>query len=339
MPQISIIVPVYKTERYLDICVQSILTQAFVDFELILVNDGSPDNCPQICDEWAVKDKRVKVIHKDNGSLRSAVLAGLKSAQGEYTGFVDSDDWVSQEMFKVLFEAAEQNGADLVECGYICTGSGPDEKHGSPCLRILNLDELKSNVLPQFFDADGKLPYFTTWSRWNKLYKTTLLQTAMQDSNTRMQLGEDCAQLCAYLPLCRKVVILKGEYLYYYRRNQDSLTMDYSGYSTKKYEPYFTECIAFAQKYGYTGDGFAAQRDRLLSLDALGVVSSGLDKRVKREKLKDILCSIKERGALLELCTTQFFFGKAAAYALYFGLGDALIFISDIYYRCKLKKP
>lgn len=88
MPEISIIVPVYKVEKYLDRCVKSILAQTFTDFELILVDDGSPDNCPKMCDEWAKKDERIRVIHKENGGVSSARNAGLRVAVGKYIGFV-----------------------------------------------------------------------------------------------------------------------------------------------------------------------------------------------------------------------------------------------------------
>lgn len=99
MPTLSIIVPVYKVEPYLHRCVDSILAQTFTDFELILVDDGSPDNCGAICDEYAAKDSRILVIHKENGGLSDARNAGLDIAKGEYIGFVDSDDYISPQMY------------------------------------------------------------------------------------------------------------------------------------------------------------------------------------------------------------------------------------------------
>ena len=99
---ITIIVPVYKVEKYLDRCVQSIVDQTYTNLEIILVDDGSPDNCPKMCDEWAKKDKRIKVIHKQNGGLSDARNAGLEKAKGKYVGFVDSDDYVAPNCFKIL---------------------------------------------------------------------------------------------------------------------------------------------------------------------------------------------------------------------------------------------
>ena len=99
MPQISVIVPVYNVQRYLRRCVDSILSQTFSNLEVILVDDGSPDRCGAICDEYAAADPRVKVIHKPNGGLSSARNAGIEAAAGEYLAFVDSDDWLDADMF------------------------------------------------------------------------------------------------------------------------------------------------------------------------------------------------------------------------------------------------
>ena len=103
MPKISVIVPVYKAEAYLDRCIESILAQTYTDFELILVNDGSPDNCGAICDEYAEKDPRVRVIHKENGGVSTARNAGLAAATGEFIAFVDPDDWVEVDMYEKMY--------------------------------------------------------------------------------------------------------------------------------------------------------------------------------------------------------------------------------------------
>lgn len=113
---ISVIVPVYKVEKYLHACVDSLLRQTYRNLEIILVNDGSPDNCPQICDEYAKADKRIKVIHKQNGGVGEARNAGMQLAKGEYWGFVDSDDSVDEDYFEILMHAMLQYDADLVSC-------------------------------------------------------------------------------------------------------------------------------------------------------------------------------------------------------------------------------
>lgn len=116
--KLSIVVPVYKVERFLDKCIESILAQTFTDFELILVDDGSPDNCGKMCDEWAAKDNRIKVIHKKNGGLSDARNTGIDVAQGDYIGLVDSDDYIKPDMFEVLVGNLEKYKADISMCGY-----------------------------------------------------------------------------------------------------------------------------------------------------------------------------------------------------------------------------
>lgn len=112
MCEISIIVPVYKVEPYLRKCVDSILAQTFTDFEVILVDDGSPDNSGKICDEYASKDSRVRVIHKKNGGLSSARNAGIDVARGKYLGFVDSDDYIEKDMYELLYDNIVKEQAD-----------------------------------------------------------------------------------------------------------------------------------------------------------------------------------------------------------------------------------
>ena len=114
---ISVIVPVYKVEEYLDECVRSIIEQTYQNLEIILVDDGSPDSCPKKCDKWAEKDRRIRVIHKSNGGLSSARNAGIDIASGDYLSFVDSDDFIEKDMLRTMLLAAMDNEAEVVCCG------------------------------------------------------------------------------------------------------------------------------------------------------------------------------------------------------------------------------
>ena len=127
MPKLSIIVPVYDVEQYIHKCVDSILNQTFRDFELILVDDGSPDNCGAICDEYAKKDNRVKVIHKENGGLSDARNWGIDVAQCEIIGFVDSDDYIDKDMYSDMISYLEENKCDIVCCD-LCSVRGEKKK-------------------------------------------------------------------------------------------------------------------------------------------------------------------------------------------------------------------
>lgn len=118
MPQISVIVPVYNVEKYIDRCVRSILGQSFYDFELILVDDGSPDNCPAICDAWAERDARISVIHQKNGGLSAARNSGIRIAGGEYLLFVDSDDVIHPDCLRILMTCIRQTGAQIARARF-----------------------------------------------------------------------------------------------------------------------------------------------------------------------------------------------------------------------------
>lgn len=117
MELISVIVPVYNVEKYLDRCVDSLVNQVYKNLEIILVDDGSPDNCPTMCDAWAQKDSRIKVIHKENGGLSDARNAGMAVATGDYIGFVDSDDYISNNMYQLLHERMISEQSDIAACG------------------------------------------------------------------------------------------------------------------------------------------------------------------------------------------------------------------------------
>ena len=125
MPELSIIVPVYKVELYLSKCIDSILAQTFTDFELILIDDGSPDRCGEICDEYAARDSRIIVIHQENQGVSAARNAGLDIAAGEFIGFVDSDDWIEPEMYTAMLNEKQAHDVDVVFCKYTkCSEKG-----------------------------------------------------------------------------------------------------------------------------------------------------------------------------------------------------------------------
>ncbi|MCQ2577012.1 MAG: glycosyltransferase family 2 protein [Treponema sp.] len=119
MPKISVIIPVYKVEQFLEDCVKSLLSQTFTDFEIILVDDGSPDNSGALCDKYAASDSRIKVFHKENGGVSSARNKGIEIAEGEWICFVDSDDWVEPDYLEVMYQTALENKADVSVCGFV----------------------------------------------------------------------------------------------------------------------------------------------------------------------------------------------------------------------------
>lgn len=169
MDLISVIVPIYKVESYLDRCVRSIVEQTYENLEIILVDDGSPDNCPAICDAWAEKDSRIRVIHKENGGLSDARNAGLAVATGEYVSFIDSDDHIAPDFLARLQDAVVKTGAEVAECAtdYV------DEDGNVLRLRnAANMPEMgKLEALRRLVLEDGV--YQTVW---NKLYRRDVIE-------------------------------------------------------------------------------------------------------------------------------------------------------------------
>lgn len=206
-PLLSIIVPVYKVENYLPKCIDSILAQTFTDFELILVDDGSPDDCPALCDAAAEKDARVRVIHQKNGGLSAARNAGLDAARGAWIGFVDSDDYIAPEMYEVLYQAVQSTGADLALCDY-----AEVDEAGTPCPQMhvsLSGGELTGQELLK--RASGLMVQLA----WNKLYRRAIFTQLRYPEG---KLNEDLfliPEVC--LQIQKAVVVPKALYCYVQR--------------------------------------------------------------------------------------------------------------------------
>lgn len=169
MDLISVIVPVYKVEKYLDRCVESIVNQTYKNLEIILVDDGSPDNCGAMCDSWAEKDSRIKVIHKENGGLSDARNAGMDAATGDLMGFVDSDDYISPDMYQLLYENILENNSDVSACGVqiVFEDDRPANLLTKDGNIVLNTGEAMKAIIEESY---LKQPV------WYKLYKTELIK-------------------------------------------------------------------------------------------------------------------------------------------------------------------
>lgn len=211
MPKLSVIVPVYKVEAYLEKCVSSILNQIFQDFEVILVDDGSPDNCGAICDKLAKTDCRIKVIHKKNGGLSDARNVGIEAAKGEYIGFVDSDDWIAPEMYEKLMQAACESKADIAVCGVYRVKKD----------KITSLHVFKQENV--YEHNEGMLKILSNQIKsyaWNKIYRKSLFE------NLRYPVGrnyEDLATTYLLFEQAKRVVCIK--YIgYYYLQRPASIT-------------------------------------------------------------------------------------------------------------------
>ena len=206
-PLLSIIVPVYKVENYLQKCIDSILAQTFTDFELILVEDGSPDGCPALCDAAAAKDARIRVLHQKNGGLSAARNAGLDVARGEWIGFVDSDDYIAPEMYETLYKAVQNTGADLALCDYAAV-----DEAGIPCLPPY------TGLAQRIFTGRELLKRATNTMAqpaWNKLYRRAIFAQLRYPEG---KLNEDIFVLPEICLNTKKAVVVPKELYYYVQR-------------------------------------------------------------------------------------------------------------------------
>lgn len=232
--QISVIVPIYGIEQYLPKCIDSLLSQSFVNFELILVDDGSPDNCPQICDDYAKLDSRIRVIHKVNGGLLSARKAGLKEATGNYISYVDGDDWVDKYYLDILYKMMEANSSDLVVTGHFREFDGKIETILPKSTGVYVADEIQSSILPNAIYNGRFCEHGISTYVWNKLFKRTLLDKILYDVPNEIIMGEDAAITYAYLSISERITISSIP-LYYYRQRHDSIVKSIENPKTEYY--------------------------------------------------------------------------------------------------------
>ena len=250
---VSIIIPVYNVEKHLDRCVESVVNQTYKNLEIILVDDGSPDNCPQMCDEWANKDTRIRVIHKENGGLSSARNAGLDIMNGKYVYFIDSDDYISDKTIELLYNGMNENNADMVFARFV-----------------------------RFYDDNFLYPYvsneivlFNENSFWKSYYEMIIKEDVTVDmiiscnklikssvfNELRFEIGkyhEDEFIIHLLINKCKNIVFIDS-ILYYYYQNPTSIM--YTNDNRKVFnanEALAFRCIYFAQNNkDYTEKAFS----------------------------------------------------------------------------------
>lgn len=209
-PEISIIVPIYKVERYLPECLDSILRQTFTDWECILVDDGSPDNCGKICDEYAARDPRFRVIHQKNGGVSAARNSGISNAKAQYIGFVDPDDWTEPDLFLTLYNLICKDDYDMAQVGFCNEYIG--ENHRKPLVGARTVLDRKATVRRLFFDRE--IPSYL----WNKLFNRRIIDTPFPAG----EVFEDISVLNSWVKNIRKAII-SPEICYHYRRRKGSI--------------------------------------------------------------------------------------------------------------------
>lgn len=220
--KISVVVPVYNVEEYIVDCLESIVHQTYRDIEIILVDDGSTDRSGAICDEYARRDNRITVIHKENGGLVSARKAGVALATGEYTSYVDSDDWIDRDMYEKLLVEMGQEKPDVMAFGYVKEYATFSEIQKEYLYPRMYYKEERKDIVKQFVKENN---YFYTpivgQTIWSKLIKTEIIKKKQQEVDNRIKVGEDCVSYACILEA--DTLLMSEEYPYHYRVRKNSI--------------------------------------------------------------------------------------------------------------------
>ena len=223
---VSIIIPVYNSERYLNKCIKSILNQTYKNIELIIINDGSIDNSGDLCDVYAKEDLRVKVIHVKNSGVSSARNKGIEVATGKFIGFVDSDDYIEANMIETLVNEMYKNNVDIVLCGYkrICKDSNKIKTTINSS--VYNQESITKK---EFLNLFGNLfvDFYINYL-WNKLYITDIIKKSNINFDNSINWGEDLMFNLQYLGYCNNITIIDKRLYNYINYNNDSLTSKYN---------------------------------------------------------------------------------------------------------------
>lgn len=228
--KVSIILPIYNVEKYLARCMDSLLNQTLNDIEIIMVDDGSPDNCPQMCDEYAKKDSRVKVIHKKNAGLGMARNSGLEVATGEYVAFVDSDDYVDHSMYETLYKKIKEKQVDAVLCTFYNDDQGNVSEgsiDGMPSKE--SVIDFQVDYIPNVIGCLPSVKYnqLYGYSVWNLLFSRDVIErNKVRFESERNFVSEDILFQLDFAACASKLLLLP-KHFYYYCNNAGSLTKKY----------------------------------------------------------------------------------------------------------------
>ena len=228
MYDVSIIIPVYNVEKYIDRCIESVLKQTLENYEVILVDDGSSDNCPIICDSYAEKYKFIRVIHKKNGGLSSARNAGLNKASGKYIGFVDSDDDIAVNMYEQLFEISEKYDVDFAMSDYLRVDASGTTTIESSFLNdgLYNKEQIREKVFP-YLIMGPDIEYGPLLSVWRCLYKRDFLTENHICFDEEVYWSEDNIFSAIVGYYADSFYYVKNKGLYHYYQNPGSITTSY----------------------------------------------------------------------------------------------------------------
>lgn len=255
----SVIVPIYKVEEYLSECIESILAQTYKDFELILVNDGSPDDCSRICELYEQKDNRIKVIHKQNGGLMSARKAGLAMAEGDYICFIDGDDFIQKDMLETYHQTLAKRDADVICCGLSIYCNGKTEKFAQKVpAGFYDKAKLEEHIYPQMLSTKPFFSFFVYPSVCTKCISRKIALSIYEKTPDAISLGEDVAVTFPMLLEAESICVI-DYFGYMYRQNPDSMTHAYDKNLYKKIRNLIIHLNEVKENYRWNENGQIAE--------------------------------------------------------------------------------
>lgn len=302
-PKVSIIVPIYNVEKYLERCLDSLLSQTIKNFEIIAVNDGSTDSCSEILHEYAEKDSRIKVLEKKNGGVSSARNVGLTIASGEFIGFVDPDDWVEPDMYETMYHTANRENVDIVMCSYIREfGShSKEKKFNLPNLERFNREELKSKILRRLVgplnEEIGHPEMLDSWGTvWSKLYRSEIVKENGLTFTDLSEIGtnEDSLFNMEAFFYAQNFCFINKPFYHYWRVNDSSVTSGYKPQLLIQYLNLYQRIESFINRHQLGNEFLMALNNRIcLSTLGLGLNTISKGNRTsgykKIKKIKEIL--------------------------------------------------
>lgn len=326
---ISIIVPVYKVEKYLPKCIESILSQTYSSFELLLIDDGSPDRCGQICDEYARRDARIRVFHKENEGVSEARNCGLDNAKGDYVTFADSDDWLESDILETLYDLLNKYNVDMSACGL-----QKEDEDGNILLRVTANDiDVRDRIkmLITLFKGDK---YYSCLS-WptNKLYRRSIIEENHIRFDKDIHYNEDRLFIFEYVKYCSATVFSSFP-KYHYIIRKDSAMNAFNHQDTYN-DKYKTFILAFEKMFQYSCKNYPfCVQQAVASNYALDVVGFYFKfRRTIHQRGMDV-----ELNAIIRKLLPYQTFYERSIYRLFLFYPEAYVFFIKLRYRAYLLK-
>ena len=334
--KISIIVPVYNVEKYIDECVESLVNQTYTNLEIILVDDGSTDSSGQRLDYWATVDNRIRVVHQQNtGGARGGVITGVNISTGDYIAFLDSDDWYDLNAMEILAEKAALYDADCLQFEHYNVINSVAEKASHKKLEFLDSDTLHNQIIAPYFRTGvmGK----TQWSygRWDKLYKASVLKNIIPQLNPAITIYEDFDMNLHFANSCKNAVILEGCHLYYWRHIGGSISKRMIDKTIDEHILFLDEAENFAKSNNFDCSGILKFRDSIYVDLMVMALFNNLPVSKKIEYLKRLKGLINNKSHISEFAKNHAFITRSSL--IYLAHFDNIVpsVLSQIYLKIK----